>query len=518
MRRCLVLALTIILSAATFGIAAEVALDDLAPDVRAYRIGGDLKAVVAYRAGLNGVVSFVRSKPALFPAEKPATLRLLDAAERETALNTWKAVLDYTYALDCIGRYHRDFHRLKNAEEREDSFLITYAAFLAQYRAALDLLAAFEKQPALEALLNEPAADLGLQKGTYARYRFRYLNVARATEYVALGVTFKTMGGERQFNLREKIAEDSDAILKAGVSTGQELTARNALRVVKDGAASAWFPLQARVAEWMGDTKVKRINQSLISETQVAAMFRRMEPGDVLLVRREWYLSNIGLPGFWPHAALYIGSADERRQYFDDPAVTEWVTRNCIRAKNFEEYLEDSAAKAYPLARRPQEHGRIPRVIEAISEGVSFTTLEHCVDADSLVVLRPRLTKVEKAEAIRRAFLLVGRPYDFNFDFQTDASLVCTELVYKAYEPGPNYKGLTFAPINVLGRMVVPANEIARQYAASYGTAAQQFDMVLFLDGFEQEKVALEATADEFRESWKRPKWYVVTQGPAPAE
>jgi hypothetical protein len=33
-----------------------------------------------------------------------------------------------------------------------------------------------------------------------------------------------------------------------------------------------------------------------------------MSPGCILLVRRQWYLSNIGIPGFWPHAVLYVGT------------------------------------------------------------------------------------------------------------------------------------------------------------------------------------------------------------------
>ena len=36
-----------------------------------------------------------------------------------------------------------------------------------------------------------------------------------------------------------------------------------------------------------------------------------MQPGDVIISRKNWYLSNIGLPGFWPHAAFYLGEADE---------------------------------------------------------------------------------------------------------------------------------------------------------------------------------------------------------------
>ena len=87
------------------------------------------------------------------------------------------------------------------------------------------------------------------------------------------------------------------------------------------GAGAAWLPIQAGVSEWMGDTKVYRVNQSLVSEGQIEALKTKLQPGDVLLERREWFLSNIGLPGFWPHAALYIGTAAERQAFLADAEV-----------------------------------------------------------------------------------------------------------------------------------------------------------------------------------------------------
>ena len=36
-------------------------------------------------------------------------------------------------------------------------------------------------------------------------------------------------------------------------------------------------------------------------------------PGDVLVVRKEYAATNYFLPGYWPHAALVIGSALGRR-------------------------------------------------------------------------------------------------------------------------------------------------------------------------------------------------------------
>src|SRR6185436_7995908 len=126
---------------------------------------------------------------------------------------------------------------------------------------------------------------------------------------------------------------------------------------------------------------------------------------------------------------------------------------------------------------------------------------------DSLAVLRPRASKRAKAIAIARAFGYLGRPYDFNFDFHTDSALVCSEVVFKAYE------GHVSLPLsNVMGRVTLPPNEIVREFDASFGSARQQFDLVLFLDGHERKNAALPASLDQFRTSWKWPKWHVVAQ------
>jgi hypothetical protein len=167
---------------------------------------------------------------------------------------------------------------------------------------------------------------------------------------------------------------------------------------------------------------------------------------------------------------------------------------------DFEAWLREQHAAAYTTA-------RAHRVIEAISEGVSFTTLEHSAAADSLAVLRPRTSKREKAIAIARAFGYVGRPYDFNFDHHTDAAMVCSEVVFKAYE------GHVALPLtNVMGHLTTPPNEIVREFDETYGSPRQQFDLVVFLDGHERRGAALPAGVDEFRASWKRPKWHTVTK------
>jgi uncharacterized protein YycO len=85
------------------------------------------------------------------------------------------------------------------------------------------------------------------------------------------------------------------------------------------------------------------------------------------------------------------------------------------------------------IARDEKQHEHA--VIEAIGEGVVFTSLEHSVgEADSAAFLRPNLPQDRLNEAIARAFSHVGKPYDFEFDFFSTDKLVCSELVFRAYD------------------------------------------------------------------------------------
>jgi permuted papain-like amidase YaeF/Yiix C92 family enzyme len=475
------------------------------------RLEGDSRTIQVQRPGLRSVISYMESRPDVFPANRPKTSRLLRREEKEIAWNTWERFLDYIVALDSIEQYHAQFYRLKGAA-KEESFLIDYAAMLAKYRAALEFIERAEHNPELDKVLNDPVPELGLPAGTYAKLKFKYLNVAIATDFAAREVLMKTFSGDRQPELRKSIRSDADYIWRVGKGRGEVLTSKNALKVVQNGAQSVWLPVQQGVSEWMGDTKIYRAGRSLISHAQIKQVQAKLLPGDVLLERREWYMSNIGLPGFWSHAALYLGTPEERRAFFADADTQAWVKKQGEPSGDLECLLRTRYPKAYENSLKPQEESHAVRVVEAISEGVSFTTLEHSADCDSLVALRPKLTKAEKAQALVRAFHYAGRPYDFNFDFATDSELVCTELIYKAYESAVGFRGLTFPLVEMLGRKVTPANEIARQFDAQCETAKEQFELVIFLDGQEWPIKAVEASLATFRESWRRPKWHVFVQ------
>ena len=482
-----------------------------APDVysdHAEQSTNFLQEALLYRSGLQGTIDFVKPRQEIFQSRKLD--RLFTLEERELAKSVWKTFLDYLLALDTVSLKNHDFHSLERVKDKQ-ALVALYTSFLAQYRYSLEFIEFTERNKMLVKILNEPLPELGLPKGSYDNLRMRYLKVDRSAEFSALDIMSKIAAGRSVKRDYPHLIEDAKYLWKKVTWKAQLLTAKASVDLLKKTGFTIWFPIQTGAAEFSGDTKVKRIDRSLVTSEQIAAMLPKLEPGDVLLERREWYLSNVGLPGYWPHAALYIGTAETRKSYFQDPEVIAWVRSHGESSGSLNTLLQKSYPQAYQGSQL-YDHGHVPRVLEAISEGVSFTSLEHSASADSVAVIRPRLSKKEKAIALYRAFRYAGRPYDFNFDFVTDSSLVCTELIFKAYEPESGYAGLKFPVLQVMGRRTTPANELVRQFDQDYSTARQQSDFVLFLDGYEKERRAKESNVAAFRTSWKRPKWYILVQ------
>lgn len=457
----------------------------------------DLRNIQRYRLGQQQTFSYLANHR-LFGEQAP---QLPSASDKQELRNAWSRYLDYVLATDSIIKKYK----AKVAEDEDlnqpNQFIVFYAAYISQYRNALDMLAVLDKNKDVHVILNEPIPTLGLRENGFSDFKYRFLHVKRAAEFLALEPTVL-----RFENLDESVPfinGDRLAVIKYGVGKGSQLTLKNGLKIVADSVNQSVFPVQAGVAEWAGDTKVYRQKTALISEDNIKALQKQLRPGDVLLERREWYLSNIGLPGYWPHAALYIGTPKERETFFNDITVQHWVRSQGAGSGNFNDLLAARLPGQYKLSQVP-ENGHDIRVIEAISEGVSFTSLEHSAAADAVAALRPKLNKLQIAKAIFNAISHARKPYDFNFDFRTDNALVCTELVFKAFEAS-----IAFEISSVAGRDVVTANDIAKQHSTSDDSPWQ---FVAFLDGNEKTHDAVWRDEAEFKQSWLRPKWHIVTR------
>lgn len=465
------------------------------------------REIALQRQGLADTLQQMAERPEIFPPHEVEGASLLSPDERREALSLWASFADRLLAIE------QSAARAGEASE-QGRFALERAAFLARYRFAMEFIERVERRPALDPLFNEEHLDLGLPARSYARLKLHYLNLARATEYSAMEVLHRARGEELPEPLAAGAREDSRRILAMGAGAGPRMTAKNAWKVVEDAALLAWMPAQERVARWMGEVRVYREGEALVSDAQIRALPDELEPGDVLLQRREWYLTNAGIPGFWTHAALYIGTGEERLAFFDDPDTRQWLEE--LGAPDFEAALASRFPESH--ARSAElEAGHPVRVLEAIAEGVSFTSLEHSAAADSLAVIRARLPKRERAIALMRAFGYAGRPYDYNFDFATDTALVCSELVFKSFQPGERMRGLALPLERVAGRLMMTPNEMARLFAETRRDRERAFDFVLMLDGDEGAGRAARADEQVFAASWRRPKWHIVKQRVAPA-
>jgi hypothetical protein len=136
-------------------------------------------------------------------------------------------------------------------------------------------------------------------------------------------------------------------------------------------------------------------------------------------------MSNLFLPGFWPHAALYIGPLSNR----DD-----------LGLPNYRDHSAD--------------------VLEAKKDGVKLREVEETLSVDSFVILRPKISTAELDQALEKALTHEGKHYDFAFDFRKAERLCCTELVYRAFH-GIGQWNLKL--IKQSGHFALPAEELIRQ-------------------------------------------------------
>ena len=467
---------------------------------------------------LRGVVAELESEHGLFRSEPP---RSLTAEEEALVIDAWASYLDTALALDRIRRFHEDFYRFdlsrleRNSHVR--SFLLSFAAELSLYENTTRLIEVLDGNENVVRFLNAARPDRGIEVDSVAAIREELSGLTDLSRVVAGRRYLSYLETVHQAKV-DAMAERYDWLWNEVDRYLASVERRRRSEVVTLSAASDFapilrelkhlsFPVQKEIAQWMGNVRLKRPGKYLVTQGQARAMERELAPGDVLLARKNWYLSNIGLPGFWPHGMLYIGKNEVIASTFDeDEAVLAWTKESTGRDLPFTDLLRET----YPLAWHRRELAATRSdpltIIEAVSEGVVQSTL-YGASGDFIVALRPRLSSVAKARAILRTFSYLGRPYDFDFDFATDQTLVCTEVLWRAYRGSAREPGLALTPISVAGRMTLPPNEIARMFAAEYGTERAQLDFVYYLEGREQQARAVEEGVEAFLRTPERSKW-----------
>lgn len=207
-------------------------------------------------------------------------------------------------------------------------------------------------------------------------------------------------------------------------------------------------------------------------ETRRGKLYRRpamtasiqleLRAGDILLEKTPFRLTDLMIPGFWGHAAIWIGNEPELKALgiWNHPLVTKYHA--------------------------PIRQGHM--IVEALRPGVTLNPLEHFLNIDDMAILRERNLEFDaaaKAAVILQALRQVGKAYDFNFDVETTDTIVCSELIYQVYT------AIDWPTQKALGRATISPDHIAQR--ALNGGPLQL--VAFYRDGLRVDRDPLESMA-----------------------
>ena len=234
-------------------------------------------------------------------------------------------------------------------------------------------------------------------------------------------------------------------------------------------------PLQKAICDAVSHIDLSFRRKKYIGSKELETITTALRPGDIMIKRNDYQVSNIGISGFWTHSGIFLGSLEQMDAYFEGIPMLQGQKASTYIRENYNEIFW-----------RMQLHKSL--IIEAVGEGVVISPLDHIARVDYFAALRPNLPKEEIFRSLLTAFSYYGTPYDFLFDFSTDDALVCSELIYKSYSATPDKKGIVFFQNTYEGHFFYYPSDFVRQYCMQQGNTSAAFSFVLFYDAEKKNK------------------------------
>jgi len=350
------------------------------------------------------------------------------------------ALFELVYELRTAGHDERsDYDQL---------FFAGYAGALVLLDAARFIRERFHESALIRHKLNEPEPSFGIPGGLYDSIQESWTNPGHMWHMFAAARYFEknrarldSLHCDRESENLKAIIEQLACRLNLSWSDYANLRLRFRLRqfgslLKRDVFFALMFQMQKGIGKLAADRYLKLGHQPGLPNSVRDALQSILEPGDILLVRKEFALTNYFLPGYWPHSALFLGST----QSLSDGGLSNHPSI----ASRWQSFLDLDLP----------DRGR---VIEAMKDGVHLRSLESPYRSDSILVLRSQLKPESIRKVVARSFMHVGKEYDFSFDFTVANRLVCTEVIYRAFD---GVEGISFPLSMRAGRMTLAAREL----------------------------------------------------------
>jgi hypothetical protein len=406
---------------------------------------------------------------------------------------------------------------LMNPREGSDpyGFLIFYTAHIQAYDLSLHLIRQANKNSLYDVLLNEEIPESKLPSGLFDQIK---LNVLHVSDMSGMEDGFDLYGylkNRHAFNYSiDLVAVAMKLIEQKYQNYSDVLKSRSLIMLTQNGAdivnkklKKAFLPMKESFLRNLSETRMTRRKIALITPMQCDTILQNSEPGDIVLQRQEWYMTNYGIPGFWSHAALYLGSYKQLLDYAADPAVTDYYRQSDSTYSDFDSYMKNKYHDSWELYKKGDAENEPFVYLEAIAKGVTLNTANNSIGhCDYAAVLRTKLPKALRVKAIERAFAQHGKPYDYDFDFRKNSALVCSGLIFQAYQKDADFAGLNFTTGKIAGKIVMPPNLIADKYQNDKAKV-KELELIIFYDS--NDETAFRSTEDEFIKLQKRPEWHL---------
>lgn len=202
-----------------------------------------------------------------------------------------------------------------------------------------------------------------------------------------------------------------------------------------------------------------------LPEKDIRSLEQELRPLDIVLEKTPNRLTDKFIPGHYGHVAIWAGTEEELKGISDlsvnetdslDGYEINWTAWDELgRNYNFVIGNKYSDVMKHNVERFSEAHGfektdsyqkwlkNGHMMMEALRPGVQLNTLDHFMDIDDLVVLRPRLcanvappclSEQEVFDALKNGFRQIGKDYDFDFDVHSDEKIVCSEYAIKVFQ------------------------------------------------------------------------------------
>ena len=201
-----------------------------------------------------------------------------------------------------------------------------------------------------------------------------------------------------------------------------------------------------------------------------------MEPGDIILEKDMQANTDVLIPGYWIHAALYLGTIKDLKAMglWDDPrlSIIQHEIELYRSSADRQYYLNEQWSNKLPF-------DEIPWFYESDRPGVGVHPLHKFMKTDGMAVLRPShgYDLEYKKRVYYRANERMYFPYDYVHNVRNKFSVSCSKVILKIFND------ITFPVSESLNFISVSPDQIGQPVASDPKVFEEgELKLVMFFD------------------------------------